>query len=83
MPLYFNDRTLTHKKLLLFLQGMQTLSVSTTPSKCGSGGSQSMLSSNSCSTKEAVYATVGLYQVQILNHMLENNALHVKPKYFN
>ncbi|KAI2658367.1 Guanylate cyclase 2G [Labeo rohita] len=43
-------------------KGMQTLSVSTTPSKCGSGGSQSMLSSNSCSTKEAVYATVGLYQ---------------------
>ncbi|KAF4106447.1 hypothetical protein G5714_012437 [Onychostoma macrolepis] len=42
-------------------KGTQTLSVSTTPSKCGSGGSQSMLSSNSC-TKEAIYTTVGLYQ---------------------
>ncbi|XP_026132297.1 guanylate cyclase 2G isoform X2 [Carassius auratus] len=40
----------------------QTLSVSTTPSKCGSSGSQSMLSSNSCSTREAIYATIGLYQ---------------------
>ncbi len=62
------------------LQGTQTLSVSTTPSKCGSTGSQSMLSSNSC-TREAIYTTVGLYQVQII--MLKNNALYVKPKYFN
>ncbi|XP_016112863.1 guanylate cyclase 2G-like [Sinocyclocheilus grahami] len=43
-------------------KGTQTLSVSTTPSKCGSGGSQSMLSSNSCSNREAIYATIGLYQ---------------------
>ncbi|XP_026098428.1 guanylate cyclase 2G [Carassius auratus] len=43
-------------------KGTQTLSVSTTPSKCGSGGSQSMLSTNSCSTKEAIYTTIGLYQ---------------------
>ncbi|XP_056325755.1 guanylate cyclase 2G [Danio aesculapii] len=43
-------------------KGTQTLSVNTTPSKCGSGGSQSMLSSNSCNTKEAIYATVGLFQ---------------------
>ncbi|XP_016427708.1 guanylate cyclase 2G-like [Sinocyclocheilus rhinocerous] len=43
-------------------KGTQTLSVSTTPSKCGSGGSQSMLSSNSCSTREAIYVTIGLYQ---------------------
>ncbi|TRY64644.1 hypothetical protein DNTS_003096 [Danionella cerebrum] len=43
-------------------KGTQTLSVSTTPSKCGSGGSQSMLSSNSYSTKDAIYTTVGLFQ---------------------
>ncbi|XP_073684296.1 guanylate cyclase 2G [Garra rufa] len=43
-------------------KGTQTLSASTTPSKCGSGGSQSMLSSNSYSTREAIYTTVGLYQ---------------------
>ncbi|XP_057213833.1 guanylate cyclase 2G [Triplophysa rosa] len=44
----------------------QTLSVSTTPSKCGSGGSQSILSSKSCSVKgsgkEAIYTTIGLFQ---------------------
>ncbi|XP_048026436.1 guanylate cyclase 2G isoform X1 [Megalobrama amblycephala] len=43
-------------------KGTQTLSVSTTPSKCGSGGSQSMLSSNSYSAKEAAYTTIGLFQ---------------------
>ncbi|XP_073774675.1 guanylate cyclase 2G isoform X3 [Danio rerio] len=43
-------------------KGTQILSVNTTPSKCGSGGSQSMLSSNSCNTREAIYATVGLFQ---------------------
>uniref|UniRef100_A0A8C2ALT2 Guanylate cyclase n=1 Tax=Cyprinus carpio TaxID=7962 RepID=A0A8C2ALT2_CYPCA len=43
-------------------KGTQTLSASTTPSKCGSGGSQSMLSSNSCSTREAIYTTIGFYQ---------------------
>ncbi|XP_042623839.1 guanylate cyclase 2G-like isoform X3 [Cyprinus carpio] len=43
-------------------KGTQTLSVSTTPSKCGSGGSQSMLSTNSYSTREAIYTTIGLYQ---------------------
>ncbi|XP_016122743.1 guanylate cyclase 2G, partial [Sinocyclocheilus grahami] len=43
-------------------KGTQTLSVSTTPSKCGSGGSPSMLSTNSCSTREAIYTTIGLYQ---------------------
>ncbi|XP_016335824.1 guanylate cyclase 2G-like, partial [Sinocyclocheilus anshuiensis] len=42
-------------------KGTQTLSVSTTPSKC-SGGSPSMLSTNSCSTREAIYTTIGLYQ---------------------
>lgn len=51
------------------------MSVSTTPSKCGSGGSQSMLSSNSCSAKEAAYTTIGLFQVQILNCVLKRNAL--------
>ncbi|XP_051958629.1 guanylate cyclase 2G-like [Xyrauchen texanus] len=47
-------------------KGTQTLSVSTTPSKCGSEGSQSILSSNSCSLrgscKETIYTTTGLYQ---------------------
>lgn len=52
---------------------MQSLSVNTTPSKCGSGGSQSMLSTNSYSAKETIYTTIGLFQVQILNHMLKHN----------
>lgn len=52
-----------------FFQGGQALSLNTTPSKSGSGGSQTMISTNSFGLKdkngkETVYATIGLYQVQ-------------------
>ncbi|XP_026996254.2 guanylate cyclase 2G isoform X2 [Tachysurus fulvidraco] len=48
-------------------KGWQSLSLHTTPSKSGSGGSQTMISSNSFGLKdkngkETIYATVGLYQ---------------------
>ncbi|KAK2866454.1 hypothetical protein Q7C36_002510 [Tachysurus vachellii] len=48
-------------------KGGQSLSLHTTPSKSGSGGSQTMISSNSFGLKdkngkETIYATVGLYQ---------------------
>ncbi|XP_051969089.1 guanylate cyclase 2G-like [Xyrauchen texanus] len=47
-------------------KGIQTLSVSTTPTKGGSEGSQSIFSSNSCSLrgscKETIYTTIALYQ---------------------
>ncbi|XP_051529909.1 guanylate cyclase 2G-like isoform X2 [Myxocyprinus asiaticus] len=47
-------------------KGTQTLSVSTTPTKGGSEGSQSIFSSNSCSLrgscKETIYTTIALYQ---------------------
>ncbi|KAG1954993.1 atrial natriuretic peptide receptor [Pimephales promelas] len=43
-------------------KGIQSLSLNTTPSKCGSGGSQSILSSNSYSAKETIYTTIGLFQ---------------------
>ncbi|XP_076854584.1 guanylate cyclase 2G [Brachyhypopomus gauderio] len=48
-------------------KGVQALSISTTPSKSGSGGSQTVLSNNSYGLKdkngkETIYTTVGLYQ---------------------
>uniref|UniRef100_W5L2B3 Guanylate cyclase n=1 Tax=Astyanax mexicanus TaxID=7994 RepID=W5L2B3_ASTMX len=48
-------------------KGVQTLSVSTTPSKSGSGGSQTILSSYSyglkdINGKENIYTTIGLFQ---------------------
>ncbi|KAI5103340.1 guanylate cyclase 2G-like isoform X1, partial [Silurus meridionalis] len=48
-------------------KGGQALSLNTTPSKSGSGGSQTMISANSFGLRdkngrETIYATVGLYQ---------------------
>ncbi|KAK1794006.1 hypothetical protein P4O66_010917, partial [Electrophorus voltai] len=48
-------------------KGVQALSINTTPSKSGSGGSQTILSNNSYALKdknerENIYTTVGLYQ---------------------
>ncbi|KAI4872797.1 hypothetical protein NFI96_016122 [Prochilodus magdalenae] len=50
-------------------KGGQPLSISTTPSKSGSGGSQTIISTNSyglkdTNGKESIYATIGLLQVQ-------------------
>ncbi|XP_065118683.1 guanylate cyclase 2G [Paramisgurnus dabryanus] len=57
----YNDITILKEP-----KGTQTLSAKSTPSKCGSGGSQSIFSSNSYgfkgSGKEAIYTTIGIYQ---------------------
>ncbi|XP_072523631.1 guanylate cyclase 2G [Salminus brasiliensis] len=60
----YNDITIIKEP-----KGMQALSVSTTPSKSGSGGSQTILSFNSyglkdTNGKENIYTTIGLLQVQ-------------------
>ncbi|XP_062860017.1 guanylate cyclase 2G [Trichomycterus rosablanca] len=53
--------------ILMEAKGVQALSMSTTPSKSGSGGSQTIISTNSYGLKgkggkESVYVTIGLYQ---------------------
>lgn len=60
-----------HLLYMTGFQGGQSLSLHTTPSKSGSGGSQTMISSNSFGLKDkngkqTIYATVGLYQVQTI-----------------
>lgn len=54
---------------MLGFQGGQALSLNTSPSKSGSGGSQTMISTNSFGLKdkngkETIYTTIGVYQVQ-------------------
>lgn len=56
---------------LCLIQGIQGLSISTTGSQSGSGGSQSTFSNNSYGLRdktgrENVYTTIGLYQVPVL-----------------
>ncbi|XP_053496401.1 guanylate cyclase 2G [Ictalurus furcatus] len=58
----YNDIT-----ILIEPKGGQAFSLHTTPSKSGSGGSQTMISTNSFGLKdkngkETIYATIGLYQ---------------------
>ncbi|KAF5896503.1 guanylate cyclase 2G-like [Clarias magur] len=61
-------------------KGGPALSLNTTPSKSGSGGSQTMISANSFGLKDkngkaTIYATVGLYQGNYVNIKYLDNQL--------